>query len=177
MDCFSIDQVLELLACARARSERDWLLICVTFLHALRASEAVGLKRNNITGDYLVVRRGKGSKPVRQLLVEHRNPLLNERQALFDLAAQTPWNQTLFKMSARTFQRRMHHYGKLAGLPDLYSHPHTLKHSILSHLSISMGLRELQEISGHKSLGSLGVYLHPKPAEVQAKFQAAIGID
>ena len=32
MDCFSFSEVLELLQCARKESERDWLLLLVTFL-------------------------------------------------------------------------------------------------------------------------------------------------
>jgi len=176
VDAFSIEEILRLLAAAKAEDEGDWLLIATTFLHALRASEAVGIKGDNIVGDYLVLRRGKHSKPVRRLLVEHANPLLNERQAMFDCARRTPRNQRLFPMTTRTFQRKMHRYGKAAGLADLLCHPHALKHSILSHLVETMSLREVQEISGHKSLGSLGIYLHPKAAQVEAKFRAALKV-
>ena len=161
---FEIDQVLKLLESAKAESESDWLLILVAFLHALRASEAVGLKRSNVIGDKLKVKRKKGSRPVEDELFAHENPLLNERQALLDHCLKTPPNQRLFPISARTFQRRMHKYGEKAGLPKLYSHPHTLKHSILSYLREHMGLDELQDRSGHVSLDSLRVYLNPKKA-------------
>jgi integrase len=176
VDAFSIEEVLRLLEAAREKDERDWLLLCMTFLHALRASEAVAVTPDSIVGEYLVVKRGKRSKPVRQLLVAHDNSLLNEKPALIELARKTLRNQKLFPISARTFQRKMHRYGELAGLPDLLSHPHTLKHSILSHLVETMSLREVQEISGHKSLGSLGIYLHPKAAQVQAKYRDALKI-
>jgi len=162
--CFEIDQMLKLLAEARKHSERDWLLICVTFVHALRASEAVGLKAENIVGTKLVVKRLKKSRPVEDELLEHKNPLLNERQALLNLVRNTRGNQRLFPISARTFQRRMHTYGEAAGLPELYCHPHTLKHSVLTYLAQTMDVEQLQDRSGHVELGSLGIYLHPKKA-------------
>jgi integrase len=159
---FEIDEMLKLLEVAKARNQRDWLLICVTFIHALRASEAVGLKPSNVVGDKLKVKRLKNSNPVEDDLLEHTNPLLNERQAMIELALNTRPNQRLFPISSRTFQRRMHKYGELAGLTELYCHPHTLKHSILTYLRDTMDLDELQDRSGHKSLDSLRVYLNPK---------------
>jgi len=159
---FEIDQILKLLAEARKESEADWLLILVAFLHALRASEAVGLTADNVVGTRLVGKRKKKSRPFEDDLLEHENPLLNERPALLALCRATPPKQRLFPISARTFQRRMHYYGELAGLPELYCHPHTLKHSVLTYLSDRMPLDKLQDRSGHVELGSLGIYLHPK---------------
>lgn len=181
---FEIEQVLKLLTEARRHSERDWLMICVAFLHALRASEVVGgvsthtdkktkvvtvtrhpgITSESIVGTKLKLARLKRSRPVEDDLLEHGNPLLNERPALLALCRSTPPKQRLFPISARTFQRRMHTYGEAAGLPELYCHPHTLKHSILSYLSERMPLDKLQDRSGHVELGSLGIYLHPKKA-------------
>jgi integrase len=161
---FEIAQILKLLAAAKSESETDWLLILVTFIHALRASEAVALKPSNIIGGKLKVKRLKKSNPVEDDLLIHANPLLNERKPLIDLCRITHPNQRLFPISSRTFQRRMHTYGEMAGLPELYCHPHTLKHSILTYLRETMDLDELQDRSGHKSLDSLRVYLNPKKA-------------
>lgn len=164
---FEIGEMLKLLAEARRESERDWLLICVTFVHALRASEAVGLTGDNIVGTKLVVKRLKKSRPVEDEMLAHKNPLLNERDALIALRRQTRPGEKLFAMSARTFQRRMHTYGERAGLPELYCHPHTLKHSVLTYLAETMDVEQLQARSGHVDLGSLGIYLHPKKAVVE----------
>ena len=161
---FEIEQVLKLLGAARKESERDWLLLCVTFIHALRASEAVALTAANVVGTKLVVKRLKKSRPVEDELLAHKNSLLNERRALLDLCRNTRPNQRLFPMSSRTFQRRMHTYGEAAGLPELYCHPHTLKHSVLTYLAQTMDVEQLQDRSGHVELGSLGIYLHPKKA-------------
>jgi integrase len=172
---FEIEQVLQLLGEAKKADEKDWLLILVAFLHALRSSEAVGLKPSNVIGDRLKVKRLKNSNPVNDELVKHDNPLLDERKAMIDLCLKTPGNQRLFSISARTFQRRMHTYGEAAGLPELYCHPHTLKHSILDYLRANLPLEELQDRSGHKSLDSLRIYLHPKKAVVDGKVKAALG--
>ena len=162
-DILEFDQVLKLLAAAKAESEEDWLLFAVTFIHALRASEAVALTADNIKGTRLSAKRRKGSKPVDDELLVSKNPLLNERDSLIALCRRTPGKQRLFPISTRTFQRRVHYYGANAGLPEEWCHPHTLKHSILDHLRLSgMDLAELQDRSGHVSLDSLRVYLHPK---------------
>ena len=173
MDCFSIEQVLALLSAAKAESEEDWLMLAVTFLYAMRAHEVVGLKGDNVVGEYLVRSRGKGSEPIRRPIREHVNPLLSIKKPLLRLA-RIKGKSKLFPISARTLQRRVHKYGKLAGLPDLLCHPHTLKHSILTYLAETMSLRDIQEISGHKELSSLGIYLHPKAEKVEKAFEDAM---
>lgn len=175
MDCFSIDAILRLLAAAKAWREDAWLLILVSYIHALRSSEAVGLTPENVIGDYLVVPRKKGSRPVRDELHLDENELLNERPALIDLAGRTGRNQRIFPIRERTFQRWMHRCGKAAGLPELLSHPHTLKHSILTQMTESGAhIHEVQAHGGHKSLSSTGIYLHPKPEKVAAALRKAL---
>lgn len=177
MDCFSIEQILRLLQAAWDRNQLHELLLCVTFLHALRAHEAVGLTADNIVGDYLIVRRGKHSKPERAQLEVNDNPLLNERQRMIELARKTPRNQKLFKMCTRTFQRLVHRYGALAGLSEVLSHPHTLKASILTHLDANgLSTRQIMDISGHKSLRSLEHYLHSNPTVSREKYRRALKV-
>lgn len=125
-------------------------------------------------GERLVLKRLKGSKPVDDALIEHENPLLNERDALIALARRTRGNQKLFPITRRTFQRWIHRYGERAGLPELWCHPHTLKHSILTYLRETMDLDELQDRSGHVSLDSLRVYLKPDKAATDRQVDAAL---
>lgn len=177
MDCFSFSEVRQLLQCAWDRNRKDWLLLCVTFQHALRAHEAVGLTADNVVGDYLVVQRGKHSKPERAQLEVNDDPLLNERPALLALCRSTPRKHRLFPISTRTFQRRVHHYGELAGLSEILSHPHTLKASLLTHLDANgLSTREIMDISGHKSLRSLEHYLHSNPTVSREKYRRALRI-
>jgi|ERR1017187_5588482 site-specific recombinase XerD len=175
MDIFSSDEVLRVLALAMEESADDWLLMAVTFIYALRRAEAVSLKADNLDADYLVLKRGKGSKMVKRKLLVHENPLLNIREALLEKARTTRWNQRLFPISPRTFQRRVHYYGEKVGLPKFLCHPHTFRHSIIQFLRDSgMELEEIQGISGHVSLDSLRVYLHPQPAVIESKFNHAL---
>jgi integrase len=171
---FKIDQILQLLDAAKRDGELPWLLILVTFLHALRNSEAVGLKAHNVVGERLVVKRKKGSNPVDDELYVSDNPLLNEREALIALARRTRGNQKLFPICERTFQRWVHRYGAAAGLPELWAHPHTLKHSILTYLRQTMGLDEVQDRSGHVSLDSLRIYLKPDKAATDQQVRDAL---
>jgi integrase len=175
MDCFSIEQILQLLQCAWDRNRLHRLMMCTTFLHALRAHEVVGLTADNIVGDYLIVRRGKHSKPERAQLEVNENSLLNEREEMIALARNTPRKQKLFPMCTRTFQRLVHRYGAMAGLSEVLAHPHTLKASILTHLDANgMSTRQIMDISGHKSLRSLEHYLKSNPAVARDKYRRAL---
>lgn len=175
-DILEFDQVRALLRAAIREDQRDWLQLAVTFIHALRASETVALTPVNIVGTRISCARRKGSRPVDDELLESAMPELNEADALIALAKQTPRNQKLFPMTTRTFQRRVHYYGALAGLPAEWCHPHTLKHSILDHLHVTgMDLVELQDRSGHVGLDSLRVYLHPKKIATDAQVRERLG--
>lgn len=185
---------MRLFQAMKEESETDWLMAVVAFNHVLRPREVVGgpcqrtdrktkeitrfehpgLTPKAIVGNRLHLKRTKGSKPVDDELVESKNPLLNERQALIDLCLKTPRNQKFFPMTVRTFQRRMNYYGKKAGLPEKWSHPHTLKHSIIDYLRQSLRLEELQDRSGHVSLDSLKIYMHPKKADTDRLVHTAL---
>jgi integrase len=167
-------RILRLLQAAKDESENHWLPILVAFIHALRAGEVVAITGDNIVDGKLVLKREKNSNPVNDDLHYDANPLLDERTALLELARYRAGNQKLFSISTRTFQRWVKNAGVRAGLPAEHCHPHMLKHSILDYLRESMPLEELQDRSGHKSLDSLRIYLHPKKSVVDAKVRTAL---
>jgi integrase len=76
------DELLRVLAIARARRLRDFVLLLVTYRHGLRASEALNIRRRDLDGDFLRVYRGKGSEETEQPLQGHENPLLDEITAV-----------------------------------------------------------------------------------------------
>lgn len=78
----SEEEMLKVLAIARGRRLRDWVLFLVTYRHGLRASEALAIRRQDLEGGRLRKSRGKGSEPVDQPLLGHENPLLNEIDAV-----------------------------------------------------------------------------------------------
>jgi len=175
LDAYSRDEILALLRAARQVDERDWLMILVTFLHGLRVSETLGLKRDSVQGDILIVGRLKGSIRTKQPLLNHPDPLLSERQAMFELARKSNRNQKLFPMSRKTFWRRMQEYAAAAGLPKAKAHPHALKHSIAMQLIDSAGIHRTQAWLGHKSMSSTGAYLKPANEDVFAAARKALG--
>lgn len=167
------EELLRLLAAAKSRRSRDWLMILVTFWHGLRASEVVGLTAHNVRDGFLTVQRLKGSKRTTQPLIEHEDPLLDERTALFELVRNTPANQRLFAISRTHFWRLVQRYARDAGLPAHKAHPHVLKHSIAMQTIHSAGIENLRQYLGHKSLSSTGEYLDVSDEDASAAIARA----
>lgn len=174
MDALSKAELHALLAIAREHSERDWLMFLVAYLHGLRVSEVVGLTRDNVGDGMLDVRRLKGSRRTVQPLVEHSNPLLNERQALIDLAASKHPNQTLFKVGARQAERLFARYAAAAGIARHQRHPHVLKHTCGLQVFERAGINKTQTWLGHKSGASTLMYTRVSDAEAAPAVLAAL---
>lgn len=189
-----VDEVLKLLAEATRHSVAGWLMAALAFIYGLRAHEIVGgsityklkktgkkvtkhypgLRSSNVVGNVLTIRRLKKSNPVEAELLEHKNPLLNVRQAMIDKCLKTPPNQRLFPVTARTFQRWIKRFGEAAGLPKAACHPHTMKASVIDYLRESMPLEELVLFSGHRNLNSLRSYVNPKKSVAAGKVRVAL---
>lgn len=147
------------LAAAREKRERDWLMILVGFWHGLRASEVVGLKRGNVHDGFLTVQRLKGSKKTTQPLVMHADPLFNEAKSLSDLCLKTPGNQRLFPITRQHFWKLFRKHAGAAGIPEHKRHPHCLKHTIGRQMIHSAGIENTRQYLGHESIASTGCYL------------------
>lgn len=168
----SIEQVLAFLAAARAGRERDWLAFAVGFNHGLRASEIIGLTRDNVRGDFLIVQRLKGSNKTRQPLIEHENPLLNEKRVLLAFAQKA--SGRLFEFSRQHLWRLFRKYAEDAGIPEHLRHPHILKHSLAMAL-IPQGLEITRQYLGHKAGSSTMEYLKTGDDEASAAAARALG--
>lgn len=159
MKSLSQQELLMLLAAARAHRERDWLLILVCFWHGLRASELVSFQRDAIVDGYLVLLRPDGSDRLRHMLVEHPEPLLNEKDALIEFAARSDWGVPVFDVCRRRVDQLMKRYCAEVGIPAELAHAHTLRHTV-ARLSIeSAGVEHARRWLGHKSMGSIYEYL------------------
>jgi integrase len=165
---------LGLLRAARAHRERDWLMILVAFWHGLRASEVTGFKRDAVRDGHLTIQRLKGSLRTVQPLVEHPDPLLNERPALIDYASKSNPNQTVFHVSRSQFWRLVQKYAKVAGIPAHKAHPHVLKHSIAMQTIGGAGIENVRQYLGHKSISSTGAYLKVSDADASQAIQGAL---
>lgn len=144
---------------------RDAAVMALLYGCGLRISEALGLKRGDITasnnGDTLTV-TGKGNKT-------RMVPLLPQVVALTaDYVAQCPYHLPedgpLFvgakggPLSPRIIQLAMERLRGALGLPDTAT-PHALRHSFATHLLSRGGdLRAIQELLGHASLSTTQIY-------------------
>jgi len=155
------DELHRLLAAAKAESTRDWLMLLVSYHHALRVSECINLKADNIRDGYLTVARGKGSLKTRQRLVPDADPLLDEATALTAWIAGKNSHEYLWRMCRQQVGRLMHYYAEKANVPYDVAHPHALRHSCAIHsLKIhKLDICDVQQYLGHVSLGSTGLYL------------------
>jgi type 1 fimbriae regulatory protein FimB len=173
-EALSREQLLSLLRCARASRERDWLMILVAFSHGLRASEVIGLTRDDIADGHLNLQRLKGSLRTVQPLMEDADPLLNESQALADYAASFLGNQRLFPVSRQRFWQIMQQHCRTARIPERLRHPHVLKHTIAMQTIPSAGIENVQQYLGHKSISSTGAYLKVSDAVASSKIADAL---
>jgi len=159
MKSLSKQELLMLLAAAKAHRERDWLMILVCFWHGLRASELVSFQRDAIADGYLTVRRPDGSHRVRHMLIEHPEPLLDEKNALIEFAERTEPGVPVFNVCRRRVDQLMKYYCSEVGIAAELAHAHTLRHTV-ARLSIeSAGIEHTRRWLGHKSMGSIYQYL------------------
>ncbi|HZR57037.1 MAG TPA: tyrosine-type recombinase/integrase [Terriglobales bacterium] len=173
MKSLSRPELLSLLKAARSESERDWLMILVSYWHGLRASEVVGLKRSNFRDGHLTLQRLKGSLKTVQPLVENNNPLLNEKASLERRIAELAPRELVFDISRVQFWRLIQKHGKAAGIPSHKLHPHILKHSIAMQTIQIAGIENVRQWLGHKSIASTGAYLRVSDEQAASAILAA----
>jgi integrase/recombinase XerD len=167
----SRDEVALLLAQPSGRSPsalRDRALLELMYACGLRASEAVGVRLEEIDLDEGVLRaNGKGSKerlvPVgskavaalRAYLTAGRPKLVGLREeprVFVNQRGQGLTRQGLYKIVQR--------HARSAGLADKMS-PHTLRHTFATHLLAGgCDLRSLQEMLGHADIATTQIYTH-----------------
>ncbi len=147
MNHLSKRELNALLEAAKA-NRRDYLMIHTACIHGLR-SEVVGLTTTNVRDGFLILQRLKGSLKT----VQPASPVL------IDFVFTLEPGEKIFPLSRRQFQRVVHKYGRLSGIPDHKCHPHVLKHSIAMHTIRQAGIENVRQYLGHRSLASTGAYL------------------
>lgn len=175
MEALTLEELKRLLAAAKAESERDWLMMLVTYWHGLRASEVTALKPDAIDHGAITVKRLKGSMRTTHPLIEHADPLLDEKKALIDYARKSKSAKQLFPISRRWFYKLVHRYGVAAGIPKRKAHPHALKHSIAMHTIRQAGVENVRQYLGHVSGASTMEYLRVNDDDASAAIAAAVG--
>jgi len=143
---------------------RDRAVLETLYSTGIRASELIGMNRDDIDrNDRLIRIRGKGRKE-RVVPIGHRalaalETYLNGKSKVTDHTAVFT-GPTGKRLTVRTVQRILENYRKKLGLTQKAS-PHTLRHSFATHLLESgADLRAIQELLGHASLSTTQRYTH-----------------
>jgi len=157
---------------------RDAAVLALLYGSGLRISEALGLKRADVSaGSDAVTVTGKGRK---QRMV----PLLPQVQKLIaDYVAVCPYelpaDGPLFvgakggPLSPRVVQLAMARLRGALGLAETAT-PHALRHSFATHLLARGGdLRSIQELLGHASLATTQIYTEVDAERLIAAYRAA----
>lgn len=169
---------------------RDRVLMETLFSTGLRVSELVSLNKDTInleSREFGVV--GKGRK-IRVVFLSARaaqwiEKYLRERDDHYHPvfirhsgakpAIDDPKAGEKLRLNVRTVQRIIGKYGRLAHLPYTIT-PHVMRHSFATDLiSHGAGLREVQEMLGHKNIATTQIYTHvtnPQLKSVHEKYHS-----
>jgi len=189
MDFDSISRMMEAVDVSTIYGLRDRVIMEVLFSTGLRVSELVSLNKvtlNLETREFGVV--GKGKK-IRVVFLSSRachwiERYLKERNdhyaPVFIQHSRKPAIDEVregarLRLTTRSVQRIIAKYGRLAHLPFSVT-PHVLRHSFATDLiSHGAGLREVQEMLGHKNIATTQIYTHvtnPQLRRVHEKFHS-----
>ncbi len=135
-------------------------MMLLMYSNGLRNSEVRELQVDDIIGDTLRIRDGKGGKD--RLL-----PLMLRTKLDLDYWIQKhPGGELLFPgptgglIPAQRFRRQVARIARRAGINRLVK-PHMLRHSIATHLlNRGMDIRFIQELLGHECIESTRIYTH-----------------
>jgi integrase/recombinase XerC len=161
--------------------QRDRALLETLYSAGLRVSELTGLNLDDLDLDAgLATVRGKGKRERLALLgppaTEAIRTWLASRAALGPRAAAQPalfLNKNGTRLSTRSVARLLEKYLKQAGL-DSRASPHTLRHSFATHmLDAGADIRCVQELLGHKSLGTTQIYTHVTTQRLRDSYHKA----
>jgi integrase/recombinase XerC len=161
---------------------RDRAILETIYSAGLRVSEATALDVADVDLDAGVATvRGKGKRERLALLgppavaavrawLDQRpavaGPRAGSRAALF-------LNRTGTRLTTRSVGRLLEKYLKQAGL-DPRASPHTLRHSFATHLlDAGADVRSVQELLGHRSLGTTQVYTHVTTRRLRDSYHKA----
>jgi integrase/recombinase XerD len=160
---------------------RDRAILELMYACGLRASEAVGMRLDELDLDEGILRaNGKGSKerlvPIGSKAVAALIAYLTlGRPQLVDVRDETHVfvNQRGQGLTRQGLYKVVQRHAKSAGLADKMS-PHTLRHTFATHLLAGgCDLRALQEMLGHADIATTQIYTHLSAERLRDVYFAA----
>jgi integrase/recombinase XerC len=161
---------------------RDRAILETLYSAGLRVSELTGLNVADVDlNDGIATVRGKGRRERLALLGgEARAAIRTWLEVRSALAGPRAENQpALFlnrhrtRLTSRSVGRLLEKYLHTAGL-DPRTSPHTLRHSFATHLlDAGADIRSVQELLGHRSLGTTQIYTHVTTQRLRDSYHKA----
>jgi integrase/recombinase XerC len=162
---------------------RDRAILETLYSAGLRVSELTGLNRTDLDLDSgIATVRGKGRRERLALLGSRAVEALGHWLAARDAVAAGKTgrardavflNKNASRLTSRSVGRLLEKYLAQAGL-DPRTSPHTLRHSFATHLlDRGADIRGVQELLGHKSLGTTQIYTHVTTSRLQDSYRKA----
>jgi integrase/recombinase XerC len=176
-----IDQLLSSPEGDGPLKQRDRALLETLYSAGLRVSELTGLDLDDLDLDAgLATVRGKGKRERLAMLgppaVEALRRWISARPTLNARAAAQPavfLNKNGTRLSTRSVARLLEKYLANAGM-NADASPHTLRHSFATHLlDAGADIRSVQELLGHKSLGTTQIYTHVTTQRLRDSYHKA----
>jgi integrase/recombinase XerC len=160
---------------------RDRAILEALYSAGLRVSELTGLNRPDIdleTG--LATVRGKGKRERLALFGPQALGAINHYLAVRESISPSVRMQTAVfvnkrgtRLTTRSVGRLLEKYLARAGL-DPRTSPHTLRHSFATHmLDRGADIRSVQELLGHRSLGTTQIYTHVTTNRLRESYHKA----
>ncbi len=151
---------------------RDRAILELLFSSGLRVSELVGLNRDHINltrREFMVRGKGQKDRPIFvsaeaaewvQTYLNKRTDTLPPLFVSYSGRSQATTSGDYKRLTARSIQRMVTRYAKLAGITKHVS-PHTLRHSFATDLLMNgADLRSVQAMLGHSNVATTQIYTH-----------------
>jgi integrase/recombinase XerC len=161
---------------------RDRAILETLYSAGLRVSELTGLNLEDVDLDSgLATVRGKGKRERLALLgrpaLKALRRWLEQRGGMASGRVRAPdavfLNKNGTRLTSRSVGRLLEKYLAQAGL-DPRTSPHTLRHSFATHLlDRGADIRSVQELLGHRSLGTTQIYTHVTTGRLKDSYHKA----
>lgn len=162
---------------------RDRAIIELLFSSGLRVSELVNLNRDHINTkrrEFTVRGKGQKDRPVfiSQAAADWVDRYIDARQdslpplfLSYSRNAAPSTSGDYRRLSARSIQRLVNKYAKLAGITKHVS-PHTMRHSYATDLLMNgADLRSVQSMLGHSNISTTQIYTHVTDAHLKDVYE------